>query len=66
MKTDTNLKLSTETVTTIGGKIVELVSDFDNLKVFKSKDDLFTYIVKNDSVIWVINKDHNVYENFLC
>lgn len=65
MKIDTNLKLSTETFTTIDGKIVELVSDFDNLKVFKSKDDLFTYIVKDNSVLWVINKDHNVYENFL-
>lgn len=65
MKTDTNLKLSTETFTIIGGKIVELVSNFDNLKVFKSKDDLFTYIVKDNLVLWVINKDHNVYENFL-
>lgn len=65
MKTDTNLELSTETFTTIGGKIVELVSDFDNLKLFKSKDDLFTYIVIDNSVLWVINKDHNVYENFL-
>lgn len=65
MKTDTHLILSTETVTTIGGKIVELVSNFDNLKLFKSKDDLFTYIVKDNSVLWVINKDHNVYENFL-
>lgn len=65
MKTDTNLKLSTETFTTIDGKIVELVSNFDNLKIFKSKDDLFTYIVKDNLVLWVINKDHNVYENFL-
>lgn len=65
MKTDTNLKLSTGTFSIIGGKIVELVSTFDNLKVFKSKDDLFTYIVKDNSVLWVINKDHNVYENFL-
>jgi len=65
MKTDTNLKLSTETFITIGGKTVELVSNFDNLKVFKSKDDLFTYIVKDNSVLWIINKDHNVYENFL-
>ena len=65
MKPDTNLKLSTTEFTTIGGKIVELVSCFDNLKIFKSKDDLFTYIVKDNSVLWVINKDHNVYESFL-
>ena len=65
MKTDATIMLSTETFTTIGGRIVELVSEFDNLKLFKSKDDLFTYIVKDNSVLWVINKDHNVYENFL-